>query len=305
MKHNMTVTGTVFDISRYCLNDGPGIRTTVFFKGCPLRCAWCHNPESQSVRPEIMFSQNICSNCGECAAICPHGCHTVADRRLFDREKCIGCGACASVCKTGSLRTVGKRVTAEEIMSEVLKDRVFYKNSGGGLTVSGGEPLVQIDFLEHLLRLARSEGIHTAVETCGYAPRKSFEQIVEYTDLFLFDFKESDFDKHLLFTGKSPKIILENLSFLNGINANIILRLPLIPGYNDMEEHVKGIRELIGKFHSIKKAEVLPYHPLGVSKEADLGWQKKKAIETPTKEALDNFILRIRDGLDIDADVCI
>ena len=297
--------GITFDLSRYCLNDGPGIRTTVFLKGCPLRCIWCHNPESQRMTPEILFSQSSCVNCGACSAVCPNKCHRLGDLHIFDRSECIACGKCAEACAKKALRIVGREFTAEEIISEVLKDKTFYATSGGGMTVSGGEPLLQVEFLERLLTLARKEAIHTAVETCGFAPQESFERIAPLTDCFLFDYKETNSEKHKKFTGKDRSLINENLAFLNGIGANIILRVPLIPGYNDSLENIEGIRETVKKYPSIRKIEVLPYHPLGVSKEKELGWQKEDTIEVPDKKLIDAFLKGVEEGLNIKAELCV
>lgn len=296
---------TVFDISRYCLNDGPGIRTTVFIKGCPLNCVWCHNPESQRACPEILYSAKDCKMCGACVDVCPNKCHISDRAHILDRTLCIGCGACADVCPTGALRLAGKGMSVDEIMKEVIKDKSFYRASGGGLTVSGGEPLMNIDFLKELLKRARDEGIHTAVETCGYAPPEFVRRIAPFVDCFLFDYKVTDRQKHVEYTGRDQALILENLQYLNEINAKIILRIPLIPAYNDTEDHVEGIRNLARKYPSIYKIQVLPYHPLGVSKERELGRPEKEPIPVPDKSMLDSFIKAIGEGLGIPTEACV
>lgn len=297
--------GIIFDVSRYCLNDGPGIRTTVFLKGCPLRCSWCHNPESQKMTPEILFSQSSCINCGACSVVCPNQCHSLEDLHIFDRSRCTVCGKCVEACAKKALRIVGKESTVEEIISEVLKDKTFYATSGGGITVSGGEPTLQVDFLEKLLTLAKKEGIHTAVETCGYAPQENFERIAPLTDCFLFDYKETSPEKHINFTGKDRSLIMQNLELLNRIGAYIILRVPLIPGYNDTLENIEGIKVTAKKYPSIRKIEILPYHPLGVSKEKELGWENKNTIEMPDKKLIDDFLGRVLEGLEIKAELCV
>ena len=266
-----TCQGRVFDVARFCLDDGPGIRTTVFLKGCPLRCAWCHNPESQRAEPEILFSAERCTGCGACAAACPRRCHAVGEGHGFDRARCAGCGACARACPAGALRLAGRLCTAREVFTEVLADKAYYETSGGGLTVSGGEPAAQPGFVAALFGLARAEGIHTCVETCGEAPGEVFEKLLPLTDLFLYDWKMSNPEAHRRFTGTDNRRIRENLLFLDRHGAAIVLRLPLIPGYNDVPEHFEGVKALVRECPRIGRIEIMPYHPLGVAKARELG----------------------------------
>ena len=296
----------IFDISRFCLNDGPGIRTTVFLKGCPLNCVWCHNPESQTTHPEILFSSKRCIDCGLCVNVCPTGCHKIKDTHIFDRNSCIGCGLCTKMCPTNSLRLVGTLTSAEEVMQEILKDKVYYKESGGGLTLSGGEPMMQPEFLEKILHFAKQEGLHTCIETCGYAKTDAFKKILPLTDYFLFDWKESNPEKHREFTGKDNALILKNLEFLDSENAEIILRIPLIPGYNDSTEHMNGIVALSKKYKNIKKIEIMPYHPLGTSKAEELGREKNMNSPTiPDKTLLEKYLEELRLKVNVDVEICI
>ncbi len=282
--------GKIFDISRFCLNDGPGIRTTVFFKGCPLNCVWCHNPESKSTKFEILYDNSKCVNCGKCMSVCDKQCHIFNSGHIFNRTGCITCGNCAENCISGAIRLAGKNYNAEEIISEVLKDKIFYEESGGGLTVSGGEPLMQIDFLEQLLKYAKQENLHTCIETCGYAKKEYFDRIIPFTDCFLFDYKETDPEKHKKFTGKDNALIIKNLELLNNSNADIILRLPLIPGYNDTSEHLDGIAVISNRFQNIRKIEIMPYHPLGTSKTKELGIKESEiSIKIPDSDLLKKF----------------
>ena len=275
----MSVKGTVFNIQRFCVNDGPGIRTTVFLKGCPLSCVWCHNPESQRFEPEILFYKDKCTGCGRCK------CVTAADRDF--------------VCFNGAKEICGKTVSANEVTAEVLKDKPFYENSGGGVTLSGGEPLAQYDFSLELLKKAKENGIHTAIETCGYAERSKILEIAKYVDLFLFDCKETDQELHKEYTGFDNKIILENLKALSDAGSKIILRCPIIPGFNDRAEHFKGISEIAGKLSGIEHIEVEPFHPLGESKYSALG-REVADIPVPSGKTVDKWIKQIGCGTDKD-----
>lgn len=263
---------TVFDIQRFSLHDGPGIRTTVFLKGCPLNCLWCHNPESKSGRRELMLHASRCIGCGGCVNVCPRGVHSFSEDgvHMVDREACLHCGKCAEVC-VGALEICGRELTVDEVMDEVMKDRAFYENSGGGLTVSGGEPLAHAGFSLALLTEAKSRGLNTAIETSGFAKWETLEPFVGYVDLFLWDVKETDAERHKLYTGVDNGLILENLRKLNGRGARIVLRCPVIPGCNDREEHFKAIGGLAEELSGVERVDVEPYHPLGMSKAESLG----------------------------------
>ena len=243
--------GTIFNIQRFCTNDGPGIRTTVFLKGCPLNCLWCHNPEGKSRDKQILFYQDKCTHCGKCAEL------TVDDADFF--------------CVNDAKKICGKELSAEDVMVEVLKDRVYYKNSGGGLTLSGGEPLSQFEFSLALLKLAKEEGLHTAVETCGYVPTKELLEITKFVDLFLFDWKITDGELHKKYIGADNSLIRENLAALDEIGAKVILRCPIIPDVNDNAEHLRGISELANSLGCVTEVQIEPYHAFGTHKYKSLG----------------------------------
>jgi len=265
-------SGIVFDIQRASLHDGPGIRTTIFMKGCPLECVWCHNPEAHRLKPQLFFYQERCTTCGDCVIACKYGVHQVTNRIHFiDYEKCVGAGDCVKACNQQALKIVGSEMTVAQVMQEVLADRPFYERSGGGLTLSGGEPLMQFSFALDLLKEAKSNGIQTCVETCGFSAQERFEEILPYIDLFLFDYKMTGRDEHRLYTGVSNELILSNLNYLYQRQKPIILRCPIIPHINDTQIHFQAIAELGATYPDLAGIEILPFHEMGNHKRASIG----------------------------------
>lgn len=257
-----TSRGLIFDVKRFAVHDGPGIRTTVFFKGCPLRCAWCHNPEGISAAPEIMvFSSRCIKGCRSCLPRCPH--KALSKRRgsiVLDRGRCDGCGACARACPAEALQRAGREVSVGELIDEISRDVPFFEKSGGGATFSGGEPLQQAGFLRELLSDCRRKGIRTAVDTAGLAPWETFSDLLPLVDLFLFDLKLIDDDRHQRFTGVSNRAILENLQRLSRSGADLAVRIPLVPGVNDGSRDLDALAErcaALGRRHPV---HILPYH---------------------------------------------
>lgn len=272
--------GIIFDIQRFSLHDGPGIRTTVFFKGCPLRCVWCSNPESQNPQPQLAFIAKNCGHCLACVDVCPHGAHRQEDsRHRWVLGCCRSCFKCVAVCPHDALRQIGRQMTIEEIMSVVRKDHRYYQKSGGGLTLSGGEPMEQAEFNLALLRQAKAEGFHTCVETTGCMTSKVLGELVEFVDLFLYDVKLFDDDLHQAFTGASAELILANLRWLHLHQAAVVLRCPTIPQINDGDDHFWQIAQLCQQMPNIQAVEVMAYHDYGRSKAADIGmtWQMTQA----------------------------
>lgn len=264
--------GLVFDIQRFALHDGPGIRTTVFLKGCPLRCLWCHNPESQAFSPELSFRSELCHHCFACVQVCPSGAHRVQDgKHVVEHRKCETAGRCIEECAYGALKIIGETMTVDGVLAEVLKDKDYYLRSGGGLTLSGGEPMAQFEFTRELLRAAKEHGLHTCVDTCGVVQPEKIEEILPYVDLFLFDYKASDADEHLRFTGASNELILSNLALLYRRGAKITLRCPLIPGINDHPDHLREIARLAKAYPNLMRVEIMPFHNFGRDKAREIG----------------------------------
>ncbi|QOR34747.1 glycyl-radical enzyme activating protein [Clostridium sp. 'deep sea'] len=263
---------TVFNIQRYSLNDGPGIRTTVFFKGCPLQCWWCHNPESQSYKINLIKYPHKCIQCNRCITICeyPNDCHF--------------CGACAKICPTEALQMVGKEMTVQYLYEEIIKDRLFYEESGGGVTFSGGEPLSQHEFLINILKLCKHNEIHTAVDTSGYCDTNIIKEVANYTDLWLYDIKHLNEDKHKHLTGVSNKIILNNLKTLVSLGSSIKVRVPIIPTYNDQLENIKALGSYLATI-GLFNVNILPYHTLAEDKHSRFSMQYKlKHLNEPSEE---------------------
>jgi len=263
--------GVVFNIQRFSLHDGPGIRSTVFLKGCPLKCLWCSNPESQDVAPNLMVRDSLCKACGACAEVCPRGAIEMRGkgRRDIKWPLCNQCLLCVDACIYGALSVCGATMGFRDVVHEVMRDEAFYRNSGGGVTISGGEPLLQADFVARLLKEFKEKRVHTAVDTSGYAAGSQFEKILPYTDLMLFDIKHLDSDQHLRTTGVDNGLILENLERISG-RVKIWLRLPLITDFNDSEEYVSRVASL-GRKIGAEKVSLLPYHEGGKSKCEQMG----------------------------------
>ena len=262
----------IFEIKRFAVHDGDGIRTTVFLKGCPLKCVWCHNPEGIDIKSQIAYNEVKCISCGECISVCPQSAHKLSnDRHVFEREKCTACGNCADVCLGNALTFYGKEMSVEEILRILLEDKDFYELYGGGITLSGGECLCQADFCSELLMKIKSEGINTAIDTCGYVSKEAIDRVLPYTDTFLYDIKAMDEDVHMKCTGKSNKLILENLKYIDSFDKSIEIRINYVPSFNDSQ--MNKIAEFLKSFKNIKAVKVLPYHNYAGSKYSALGME--------------------------------
>ena len=265
-------SGILFDFKRFSLHDGPGIRTTVFLKGCPLHCAWCHNPESISPEVELHHWPERCIFCGECVEHCPENALSLSDHMLHKEiARCLRCGACATACPAEAWQQIGRVMTLPEVMAEIQKDLSFYDESGGGVTFSGGEPLLQPEFLAEALRACKAIGLHTAVDTTGYSAWKNLAQIRPNVDLFLYDLKLMDSARHRQFTGVPNETILANLRSLAAAGSKIIIRIPIIPGINDDPANLESTARFLQELNSIHQVDLLPYHHIAMSKYARMG----------------------------------
>jgi len=280
--------GLVFDIQRFSVHDGPGIRTTVFLKGCTLRCFWCQNPEGLNLRPEIMFYPEKCIGCGNCLSICPRGAHTFKDGiHMYLREKCIGCGKCTETCYSGALKISGKWMTVEEVVKEVLRDKVFYDVSRGGVTLSGGDPLVQSEFSLALLKRCKNERLHTAIETAANCRWDTIEKMLPFIDLIMMDIKHMDPKVHRKVTGVTNKLILDNAQRLSETGKPLIIRIPVIPTVNDTAEQIEAIAKFVQPFKNLRLLELLPFHRLGEGKYRALGLEYPAShLKTPSRTRL-------------------
>ena len=286
----------VVDIKRFAVHDGPGIRTTVFLKGCSLSCRWCHNPESISFNTEIGFFAKKCIGCGMCREVCPVGAHQFENgKHIFDRTLCTACGKCVEACFYDALSLYGKNMTVEEVFQLVMEDRNFYSYSGGGVTISGGEPLLQADFCTELFRALQAENIHTAIDTSGSVGWKAIASVLPYTKLFLYDLKQMDETLHKTYTGQSNERILENLRRLSEVGASIEIRIPLIPRFNDDKENVDAIGRFLNGLSGIVLVRVLPYHSLARSKYESIGkCDTMPYVPSPDDEKLEQVVSQLK-----------
>lgn len=274
----------IFAIKRFETHDGDGIRTTVFFKGCPLRCVWCHNPESLKSGTEISYNSELCRLCGSCAKICDANTFNNG-QHIFLREKCIFCGECLQSCPAHAFEIYGDKRCTEEIAEEVLLDEMFFKGSGGGVTFSGGEPLLQAEYCAKLAEILKKRGINIAVDTCGYVPREAIDTVLPYTDSFLYDVKAIDPNVHKRCTGKTNELILENLKYIDACGKNIEIRIPYVPSFNSDE--MEKIADFLSGLKNVSKIRVLPYHKYAEAKYTSLGIDNLSPPILPTKEDLE------------------
>ena len=289
--------GIIFDIKKYAVDDGPGIRTTIFFKGCPLRCAWCHNPESWNSNEEMSFRIEKCIGCARCTEACPNGAISIIEGKAATQtDKCKLCGSCTTRCPTGAKKLIGRQVGVDEIVEQIEKDVIFYDQSGGGVTFSGGEPLMQSDFLCELLEQCKGRRIHTAVDTSCYCKHDVIEKVSKNTDLFLCDLKHTQTDSHRRLTGVGNEIILKNIKRLSEKGKSIIIRLPVIPGFNDSQTNIEATGRFAKSLARLIRIDILPYHSGGIAKSDRLAkGQKITKFNSPSDEQMKLIAEKLRN----------
>lgn len=290
------MTGRVFNIQRFSVNDGPGIRTTVFLKGCPLHCKWCHNPESISSDGQLIIRDDRCVRCGNCFALCKnHAVRRVDGGFSTVRDLCVACGECIEVCNSGAREMAGKEMSEAEVIAELDKDVIFYEQSGGGVSFSGGEPLLQHEFLTSLLRACKAKGFHTTVDTTGLASPEVLSRVAAFTDLFLFDLKMIDDEKHREYTGVSNNLILSNLKQLGEWKKDVIVRIPVVPGVNDDPDSMKKAGAFVASLGNVTEIHLLPYHTIGLEKYRRLGMENEM-LQTvpPSADDLSSIVKELR-----------
>jgi pyruvate formate lyase activating enzyme len=299
------VKGRIFNIQRFSVQDGPGIRTTFFLKGCPLACPWCSNPESQKRSPELAIIRALCDGCGRCPEVCDAEAISVDDGAVtIDRERCDSCGRCIEVCAPNALKIFGREISVEEAFLEAKKDELYYRNSEGGVTVSGGEPLLQSEFVSAFFARCKDAGMHTALDTCGYAPRSSLEDVLEHTDLVLFDLKLIDNQAHLEIAKAPNAPILDNAKVVAESGVPMIVRIPLVPGLVDTDENIRAIAHFVSELGpGVDSVNVLPYHRFGLSKYEMLGREYELGdLKPPSNEKVDTVVAAF-EALGLDCEI--